>query len=63
MTRAQKEVRELKSGMADESGLREVKYVKLIIKETLRLLPPVALLPRECRQSCKTQGYDIHEKK
>ncbi|EEF48738.1 premnaspirodiene oxygenase [Ricinus communis] len=64
MEKAQTEVRQVfgKDGNLDETRLHELKFLKLVIKETLRLHPPVALIPRECRQRTKVNGYDIDPK-
>ncbi|KAK7310355.1 hypothetical protein RJT34_07817 [Clitoria ternatea] len=62
MKKAQAEVRELFDwkGMVDESSIDELKYLKSIVKETLRLHPPAPLLiPRECGEACEIDGYDI----
>ena len=53
MKKAQDEVREVfgRKGSTDETGLTEMKYLKSIVKETLRLHPPLPLLlPRESQR-------------
>ncbi|XP_061375662.1 cytochrome P450 71D11-like [Gastrolobium bilobum] len=62
MIRAQEEVRKVfgSRGYTDETALQKLKYLKAVIKETLRLHPPFPLLlPRECRETCEIKGYTI----
>ncbi|XP_050230390.1 cytochrome P450 71D445-like [Mercurialis annua] len=62
MEKVQQEVREVfgREGNVDEARIQELSYFKFVIKETLRLHPPLPLLvPRECTESCVINGYDI----
>ncbi|XP_078176638.1 desmethyl-deoxy-podophyllotoxin synthase-like [Carex rostrata] len=59
MAKAQTEIRQAASNNTnfDENTLS---YLKMVIKETLRLHPPGPLLmPRLCKESCQVLGYTI----
>jgi len=64
MARAQAEVREAFKGKTriteDDLAGAELSYLKLVIKEALRMHCPLPLLlPRQCRETCQVMGYDI----
>ncbi|KAH1121211.1 hypothetical protein J1N35_004371 [Gossypium stocksii] len=65
LEKAQAEVRQVydRTGDVNESDLHELKNLKLVIKETLRLHPPLSLLiPRENSERCEINGYEIPAK-
>nr|A0A0S1TQ04.1 RecName: Full=Salviol synthase; AltName: Full=Cytochrome P450 71BE52; Short=SpCYP71BE52 [Salvia pomifera]ALM25794.1 cytochrome P450 71BE52 [Salvia pomifera] len=62
LEKAQEEVRRVfdKEGTVDESHIHELKYLKSVVKETLRVHPPAPLiLPRICGETCEINGYEI----
>ncbi|XVF03643.1 hypothetical protein REPUB_Repub05bG0010800 [Reevesia pubescens] len=61
LKKAQNEVRRLfgENGKVNEEKIHELKFLRSIVKETLRLHPPVALNIRECRENCVINGYNI----
>ncbi|CAL1373301.1 unnamed protein product [Linum trigynum] len=68
MVKAQEEVRRVfggkgKEGVVDEASIDELHYLKLVLKETLRLHPagPLAI-PRECHETVVIDGYKIPAK-
>ncbi|XP_074369031.1 6,7,8-trihydroxycoumarin synthase-like [Apium graveolens] len=65
MKKVQQEVRDLtgKKGFVDENDVQKLVYLKAVVKETMRLNPPVPLLvPRETIEKCVINGYEIEAK-
>ena len=64
MKKAQDEVRNYvgNKGKVVESDIDHLLYLKLIVKETLRLHPPTTMLLREIMSHFKINGYDIYPK-
>ncbi|CAN1746441.1 Premnaspirodiene oxygenase [Linum perenne] len=69
LNKAQEEVRQhphlfnASKNIVEEANIGELKYLKLVIKEALRLHPPVAMLvPRENVERCEINGYTIPAK-
>ncbi|XP_020216626.1 cytochrome P450 71A1 [Cajanus cajan] len=65
MEKVQEEVRRVVGNKAevDENDVKQMNYLKCVVKETLRLHPPAPfLLPRETSSAVKLRGYDIPAK-
>ncbi|KAJ7947715.1 Cytochrome P450 [Quillaja saponaria] len=47
------------SRLVEESDVPSLPYIQAIVKETLRLHPPVPLVTRRCVEQCKIENYVI----
>jgi cytochrome P450 len=64
MSRAQLEVRKVLGegrSVINNFDLAELPFIRMVIKETLRMHPPAPLLPRLTREDSKIMGYDLLE--
>ncbi|XP_072081849.1 phenylacetaldehyde oxime monooxygenase CYP71AN24-like isoform X2 [Arachis hypogaea] len=65
MKKVQEEVRQVvgNKSMIDENDINQMNYLKCVIKEVLRLHPPLpVLVPRQTTSNSKIKGYDIPSK-
>ncbi|KAK6129775.1 hypothetical protein DH2020_036482 [Rehmannia glutinosa] len=64
MAKVQAEVREVFNGnkIIEENDVQKLKYLKLVIKETLRLHPALPIIPRASREEQEINGYTIPSK-
>ncbi|WCJ37105.1 cytochrome P450 family 71 subfamily B polypeptide 4 [Euphorbia peplus] len=62
MRKLQEEVRRVfgEKGQVEESRLQDLKYMKLVVKETFRLHPLGAVFARQCRERTKVDGFDVY---
>ena len=66
LRKAQEEVRSVVDGGGRErvhpDDVAKLRYLKAVVKETVRLHPAAPLLlPRECGSPCQVLGFDIPE--
>uniref|UniRef100_A0A7N2R2U5 Cytochrome P450 n=1 Tax=Quercus lobata TaxID=97700 RepID=A0A7N2R2U5_QUELO len=61
---AQAEVPHVLEGQSnfEEANILKLNYLKLVVKESLRVHPPSALIPRESREKCEIYGCFHPEK-
>lgn len=65
MKKVQEEIRNYvgSKGKVEESDLDNFHYLKMVVKEALRMHAPAPLLsPRECIKNSKIDGYDVYPK-
>ncbi|KAK7293268.1 hypothetical protein RJT34_16131 [Clitoria ternatea] len=65
MKKAQEEIRTTfdEKAFIEEDDIQKLQYLKAVIKEIMRVYPPLPLLlPRETMKKCSIAGYEIPEK-
>lgn len=61
LAKLQKEVREIVKDRDEVSGkeLEKMQYLQAVIRESVRLHPPISLFGRIAREDARVMGYDV----